>query len=121
MSLAIRLLSLGPIWRARAKINLIDTKVKSDTTKGYLYINEVCKMQYSSIFNKKIQENSGKLGFTIDEDFGLVLIHEFFWEYDEFKSFHKEELEEATGDIRRSEEKRAQHCLKDLSSKPLLG
>jgi hypothetical protein len=60
-------------------LNLIDTKVKSGTSKGYLYINEMCKKILNDIFSKKIDENKHKLGFKIDGDFGLVVIHEFFF------------------------------------------
>jgi thermostable 8-oxoguanine DNA glycosylase len=85
-------------------LNLIDTKVKSDTAKGYLYINEICKKLYNEIFRKKIEENQNKLGFKIDQDFSLIVIHEFFWEYEEFRSYDVTKLEEASGEKRESEE-----------------
>jgi len=85
-------------------LNLIDTKVKSGTPKGYLYINEICKKLLNEVFRKKIEENKHRLGFKINEDFGLVLIHEFFWEYEEFGSYDSKELEEAIGEERKREE-----------------
>jgi len=85
-------------------LNLIDTKVKSDTPKGYLYINEICKKLYNDVFSKKIKENKSEFGFKIDEDFSLIVIHEFFWEYEEFRSYDATKLEEATGNVRRTEE-----------------
>ncbi len=80
------------------ELGLIDTKVKSNTAKGYLYINEICKRLYNELFRHKVEENKDELGFIIDDDFGLVLIHEFFWEYSGFYSFDKTQLEEATKD-----------------------
>jgi thermostable 8-oxoguanine DNA glycosylase len=85
-------------------LNLIDTKVKSNTAKGYLYINEICKKLYNEIFSKKIEENRNKLGFKIDEDFSLIVIHEFFWEYEEFCSYDITKLEEAKADRWKREE-----------------
>lgn len=78
------------------EFGLVDIKVRSDTAKGYLYINDICKKIHREIFSKKIEMNRSKLDFKIDEDFGLVLIHEFFWEYEEFCSFDVAELEETT-------------------------
>jgi hypothetical protein len=86
-------------------LNLIDTKVRSDTPKGYLYINEICKKLYADIFSRKIEENKSKLGFKIDQDFSLVVVHEFFWECDEFQSYDATKLKEATGERRQKEEK----------------
>jgi len=85
-------------------LDLIDTKVKSATAKGYLYINEICKKLYTEVFYKKIEENKSKLGFTIDEDFSLIVIHEFFWEYEGFQSYDITKLEEATGETRKTQE-----------------
>jgi len=79
-------------------LDLIDTRVKSDTAKGYLYINDVCKRLYSEIFAKKIEEHKSNFGFKIDQDFSLIVIHEFFWEYDEFQSYDVTKLQKATGD-----------------------
>jgi thermostable 8-oxoguanine DNA glycosylase len=86
-------------------LDLIDTKVKADTAKGYLYINEICKKLYSDIFNRKLEQYKSKLGFRIDPDFSLIVIHEFFWEYEEFQSYDAGRLEEATGDKRNIEKK----------------
>jgi thermostable 8-oxoguanine DNA glycosylase len=85
-------------------LNLIDTKVKSSTPKGYLYINEICKKLLSDVFSKQIEQNKRRLGFNVDEDFGLVFIHEFFWEYEEFSSYDATKLEEAIGEKRKTEE-----------------
>lgn len=85
-------------------LNLIDTKVKSGTPKGYLYINEICKKLLRDFFGKKIEENRKKLNFKIDEEFGLVVIHEFFWEYEEFSFYDANRLEEATGEKLKAEE-----------------
>ncbi|MGQ9642137.1 MAG: hypothetical protein ACUVUF_08510 [Candidatus Bathycorpusculaceae bacterium] len=86
------------LLKTRAKnLNLIDTWVKSDTAKGYQYINEICKRLYSEIFSKKIKEHKSRFGFKIDQDFSLIVIHEFFWEYDEFQSYDIIKLKEATG------------------------
>jgi hypothetical protein len=84
-------------------LNLIDTKVKSDTPRGYLYINEICKKLYTDIFRSKIAKNKDRLGFKIDDDFSLIVIHEFFWEYDEFGTFDPARLEEASGDERQKQ------------------
>lgn len=78
------------------ELDLIDAKVKSNTAKGYLYVNEICKKLCLEVFERKIEENRNNLGFKIDEDLGLVLVHEFFWEYEEFSSFDGGELEEST-------------------------
>lgn len=83
-------------------LGLIDTKVKSDTARGYLYINDVCKNLYNEVFNKKIKEHKDNLGSRfvklIDEDFSLIVIHEFFWEYEEFQSYDITKLEKATAE-----------------------
>ena len=74
---------------------ILDFKVDYRTSKGYLYINEICKNLYKDIFRQKIEKNKNSLGFEIDEDFGLILIHEFFWEYHLFYDYKIEELEKA--------------------------
>jgi len=85
-------------------LDLIDTKVKSDTARGYLYINDICKKLYNEIFSRKIEENKSKLGFKVDRDFSLIVIHEFFWEYDEFQSYEATQVEEAEGITRQEQE-----------------
>lgn len=85
-------------------LSVIDTKVQSDTPRGYLYANEICKKLYADLFSKKIAENKNRLGFKTDDDFSLIVIHEFFWEYDEFGSFDPAKLKEASGDERKREE-----------------
>lgn len=85
-------------------LNLIDTKVKSDTTRGYIYVNDICKKLYNDVFGRKIEENKNKLGFKVDKDFSLIIIHEFFWEYDGFQSYDATKLEEAKGVTRQEEE-----------------
>jgi len=97
-------------------LDLIDTKVKSATAKGYLYINEICKKLYNEVFSKKIEENRSKLGFIIDDDFSLIVIHEFFWEYEEFQSYDMAKLEEATGETRETEEAQTDWNLAALES-----
>jgi thermostable 8-oxoguanine DNA glycosylase len=97
-------------------LQLIDTKVKSDTPKGYLYINEICKELYNDYFSKKIYENQNKLGFKIDRDFSLVVIHEFFWEYNVFNSYDVTRLEEAIGERLNSEEELTNQILKELNA-----
>jgi len=92
-------------------LDLIDTRVKSDTAKGYLYINDICKRLYSEIFNKKIEEHKSKFGFKIDQDFSLIIIHELFWEYDEFESYDISKLKEATGDKWQDLEQETERCL----------
>lgn len=98
------------------KLNLIDAKVKSNTAKGYLYINEICRKLYNEVFRKKIEEHQNKLGFRIDEDFSLIVIHEFFWEYEEFNSYDMTKLKEATGDRRKSEEGETRWNLEEISN-----
>ena len=76
------------------EMGLIDARVKSNTARGYLYVNEICKRLRREVFEKKIEENRNKFTFEFDEDFELALIHEFFWEYEEFSCFNERELEE---------------------------
>jgi len=95
-------------------LNLIDTKVKSGTPKGYLYINEMCKKLLNDVFSKKIEESEHKMSFKIDEDFGLIVIHEFFWEYEEFSSYDVTKLEEAIGEKRKTEEGETTWNLEEL-------
>jgi hypothetical protein len=96
------------------ELGLIDTKVKSANAKGYLYTNEVCIKLYNEVFRNKIEKNKSKLGFQIDEDFGLVFIHEFFWEFEEFNGYDPANLEEATGQRLKIEEERTQANLETL-------
>jgi hypothetical protein len=96
-------------------LHLIDTKVKSATPKGYLYINEMCKKLLNEVFRRKIEENRNKLGFKIDEDFGLVVMHEFFWEYAEFSSYDPMKLKEATDAEKKLEEEKTSQNLKELN------
>ena len=97
------------------ELNLIDTKVKSNTVEGYLYINEICRKLFNEVFRKKIEEHQNKLGFRIDEDFSLIVIHEFFWEYEEFNSYDITKLKEATGDRRKLEEEETRWNLEEFS------
>lgn len=96
-------------------LKLIDVKVHSDTPNGYLYINDICKKLLNDIFKKKIKENKDKLGFRVDEDFGLVVVHEFFWEYEGFDGYDKTKLEEATGKDKENEESGTDYNLQEIN------
>ena len=65
--------------------------------------------------NKKIDEYKGKFGFKIDKDFSLIVLHEFFWEYDEFNAYDMGELEEAAGKMRNEEEAETSCSIEMLS------
>lgn len=97
-------------------LKLIDVKVHSDTPKGYLYINDVCKGLLGNMFKKKIEENKDKLGFEIDDDFDLVVMHEFFWEYEGFYGYDKSKLREVAGEKRDEEVKDTDENLQEVRS-----
>lgn len=101
--------------RTMKDLGLIDTEVKSDTPKGYLYINDICKKLYSGVFEEKFRKNQSRLGFKVDKDFGLALIHDFFWEYEEFQSYNVSDLGKATGTLKKQEEKITQERLEELA------
>lgn len=96
-------------------LKLIDVKVHSDTPNGYLYINDICKKLLKDIFKKKIEESKDKLGFKVDEDFGLVVIHEFFWEYEGFYGYDNTKLEEVTGEEKEKEESGTDYNLHEIN------
>jgi hypothetical protein len=96
------------------KFSLIDVKVRSGTPNGYLYISAMCRKLFNDVFKRKIEENKERLGFEIDEDFGLVVVHEFFWEYYEFDSYDVLSLEEASGEAREEEESMATENLEQI-------
>lgn len=96
-------------------LKLIDVKVSSDTPNGYLYINEVCKKLLTYIFKRKIDENKDKLGFRVDDDFGLVVMHEFFWEYSGFYRYDKSKLEELAGEQKEVEEIGTNNNLQEIN------
>jgi hypothetical protein len=75
----------------------------------------MCKKLLDNIFKKKVEENRNRLGFNIDEDFGLVVIHEFFWEYEEFRSYDLASAEKATEEEREIEENRTDAHLEELN------
>ena len=79
-------------------LKLIDVRVHSDTPKGYLYINDMCKKLLVNVFAKKIEEYKPKMPFTIDEDFSMVVMHEFFWEFNGFHGYDLSQLTELTED-----------------------
>ena len=74
-------------------LKLIDVRVHSDTPKGYLYINDMCKKLLANIFAKKIKESAPKLPFKVDDDLNMVVMHEFFWEYGGFHGYDLSQLQ----------------------------
>ena len=97
------------------KLKLIDVKVHSNTPNGYLYINDRCKKLLNDVFKKKIGENKDKLGFRVDEDFGMVVMHEFFWEYEGFYGYDRTKLEEITGEDKEDEEVFTDNNLQEIN------
>lgn len=81
--------------RTMKEFGLIDLIVDSRTPRGYLYINEVCRQIKEDIFDKRIEKVKDDLGFPVEEDFAMVAIHEFFWEYEIFSKYNRDDLIEA--------------------------
>lgn len=79
------------------KLKLIDVAVNPSTPKGYLYICDILKKLKTNIIEKVIEDYRTKLGFKVDEDVGLIVLHEFFWEYDGFFGYDKSMLTEVLG------------------------
>ncbi|HME56644.1 MAG TPA: type I restriction enzyme HsdR N-terminal domain-containing protein [Candidatus Lokiarchaeia archaeon] len=90
--------------RNMKELGLIDAKVHSRNVDGYLYINDICKRLKKEVFSEKINQFKDQLDFKIDEDFDLIFIHDFFWEYEGFYKYDTTKLAEITGEELAEEE-----------------
>ena len=93
---------------------LIDVRVHPNTPKGYLYINDMCKRLLNDLFKRKIEERKDTLGFEVEDDLGLVVMHEFFWEYGVFFGYDKSKLQKATGEELKYEKERTESHLNEI-------
>lgn len=54
-------------------LGITDIMVKSDTAKGYVYVNDICKRIFKEILEQRLR--------TAGFNFGLAAVHNFLWHY----------------------------------------
>jgi len=61
------------ISKSLQSLGITDIMVKSDTAKGYIYVNDICKRIFKEILEQRLR--------TAGYYFGLAAVHNFLWHY----------------------------------------